>query len=280
MSDLLFSNSFSGVLQSPAVPGPTAGAAVRPPAQPAITAHGGDHIRPAQSQPSDLRAVAMALAGGASSVAKGEAAHHALPQRYRLKAVEPDATRGKTTNAMIVDTTAGRVKAGKPAGTWVVRTDAPHRGAPTHHVNIQKTLVGGTDPHTPISPSAYKAAGVAARVVEGVEKVALPVGVALDAARLGTAYLADGNRVGTHLVQTGAGIAGGWAGAAAGTAAGAEGGAALGGAIGALFAGVGAVPGAAIGGVAGGIIGGVAGAYGGSIAGEHIANAVRREPHV
>jgi hypothetical protein len=252
-----------------------AAAAVRPTAQPEI-ARGGDRIVSARPQLSDLRTAAMTLAGGISNAAKGEAANAALPQRYRLQAVEPEAARGKTTNAMIVDTTAGRIKAGKPVGNWVVRTDAPHGGAPTHHVNIRKELVGGKDPHTPISPGTYNAAGVAARAVEGVEKVALPVGVALDATRLADAYLADGDRVGTQMVQTGAGIAGGWAGAAAGAAGGAEGGAELGGAIGALVAGAGAVPGAAIGGVVGGIAGGIAGAFGGSIAGEHLADAAKR----
>jgi hypothetical protein len=218
----------------------------------------------------------MTIDDGVSNTAKGAAANKALPQSYRLKAVEPEAARGKTTNAMIVDTTAGRIKAGRPVGNWVVRTDAPHHGAPTHHVNIQKEFVGGKDPHTPISPGAYKAAGLTARMVESVEKVALPVGLALDAARLANAYLADGDRVGTQMVQTGAGIAGGWAGAAAGAAGGAEGGAELGGAIGALVAGAGAVPGAAIGGVVGGIAGGIAGAFGGSIAGEHLADAAKR----
>ncbi len=275
MTNPLFSNALSAVLQPRAISASTAGAAVRPAAQPEIAPHGGDQIVPARPQLPDLRAVAMTLAGGVSNAAKGEAANQALPQRYRLKAVEPEAARGKTTNAMIVDTTAGRIKAGKPVGNWVVRTDAPHRGAPTHHLNIQKELVGGKDPHTPISPAAFKAAGAAARMVERVEKVALPVGVALDTARLANAYLADGDRVGTQMVQTGASIAGGWAGAAAGAAGGAEGGAALGGAIGALFGGAGAVPGAAIGGVAGGIAGGIAGAFMGSIAGEHIVDAVR-----
>ncbi len=275
MTQPLFSNAISAVSQPQTISARAAGAAVRPTAQPDIAAHSGDQIVPARPQPSDLRAVAMMLAGGVSNVAKGEAANQALPQHYRLKAVEPEAARGKTTNAMIVDTTAGRIKGGKPVGNWVVRTDAPHRGAPTHHVNIQKELIGGKDPHTPISAGAYQAAGAAARMVESVEKVALPVGIAFDAARLGDAYLADGDRVGTQMVQTGAESAGGWAGAAAGAAGGAEGGAALGGAIGALFAGAGAVPGAAIGGVAGGIAGGIAGAFAGSIAGEHIVAAVR-----
>ncbi len=274
MTNPLFSNALSAAPLP--IAASNAGAAVRTSAQPESAPHGSDQIVPARPQLSDLRAAAMTLAAGISNAAKGEAANVALPQRYRLKAIEPQAARGKTTNAMIVDTTAGRIKAGKPVGNWVVRTDAPHRGTPTHHVNIQKELVGGKDPHTPISPAAYKAAGVAARIGESVEKVALPVGAALDAARLTNAYFADGDRVGAQMVQTGAGIAGGWAGAAAGAAGGAEGGAALGGAIGALFAGAGAAPGAAIGGVAGGIVGGIAGAFGGSIAGERIADAMRR----
>jgi hypothetical protein len=230
-----------------------------------------DHIRSSPPPITDLRTAATALLGTVASAAKGEAVNSALPQRYRIKSVEPDPARGKTTNAMIVDTTTGRIKDGKPVGTWIVRSDAPHRGAPVHHLNVHQDLVGGTDPHTPISPGAYKALGVAARVVEGAEKVALPVGVSIDAARLGSAFAADGGHVGAQTLETAAGVAGGWAGAAAGSVAGAQGGAAVGGAVGACFGVVGAVPGAAVGSVAGGIAGGILGAVGGSIAGEHLA---------
>lgn len=271
---MTFSNAIRQ--QSPVSATSSAHPAERPPAQLEITPQSVDRIVASRPPSPSLRTAAAALLGSVGNAAKGQAANTALPQRCRIKAVEPDAAHGKTTNAMIVDTTTGRVKDGKPVGNWVVRSDAPHRGTPTHHLNMRKDVVGGKDPHTPIAPVVYKAAGAAAFVVEAAERVALPVGLAVDAVRLGGAFAADGSRIGGSTIAAGAGVAAGWAGAAAGSAAGTEGGAMLGGAVGALFGGIGAVPGSAIGAVAGGVAGGIAGAFGASIAGEHIAAAWRR----
>ena len=205
-------------------------------------------------------------AAATSNVAKGFAADAALPQTYRFKPVTPDLARGKTTNALFVDSTAGRKRAatGRPAGEWVLRSDAPHSGAPTYHVNSNPRVTGVRDPHTPIPEGTYRSIGTAARVLEGVDKIAMPVAIGIDAARLGAAFHEDGNRIGTKTEQTAGSVAGGWAGAVAGAAGGAEGGAWIGGGIGAFFGGVGAAPGAAVGGVIGGIAGGIAGAIGGS----------------
>lgn len=100
-------------------------------------------------------------------------------------------------------------------------------------------------------------------VSEGLDtfgKVAAPVAVAADGFRLYSAFQQDGGTVGTHTLETGGSVAGGWAGAIGGSELGAEGGAA----VGAMFGGVGAVPGAIIGGLVGGVIGGIAGSEAGT----------------
>ena len=92
----------------------------------------------------------------------------------------------------------------------------------------------------------------AGSLVEGFGKVARPVGVAIDAYSLKSAYEADGNTIGENTGRTAAGITG----SVAGGTAGAVGGAKLGASAGTLVApGVGTVVGGALGGVAGGIAG-------------------------
>lgn len=88
----------------------------------------------------------------------------------------------------------------------------------------------------------------AGRVLEGVGRVAKPVGLVMDAIDLRSAYQADGGRIGINTATTVGGIAGG--------AAGAYGGASLGAAIGtAVFPGVGTVVGGVVGGIVGGFVG-------------------------
>lgn len=98
------------------------------------------------------------------------------------------------------------------------------------------------------------------QVLEGVGKVARPVGLVLDAISLGQAYQADGNRIGENTGRTASGIAGGalggWGGAAAGAAIGT-----------AIFPGVGTV--------VGGIVGGIAGAIAGDAGGKGIFDTVK-----
>ena len=93
------------------------------------------------------------------------------------------------------------------------------------------------------------------RVLRNFGRVARPVGIALDAIDLGSAFQADGNRIGKNTGRAASGIAGG----ALGGWAGAAGGAAIGTAI---------LPGPGT--VAGGLIGGLLGAYGGDLAGRGI----------
>jgi RHS repeat-associated protein len=100
--------------------------------------------------------------------------------------------------------------------------------------------------------------------LEGFSKVAKPVAVVVDTARLVDAYNQDGGKVGTHTIETAGSVAGGWGGSIAGAELGAAAGAKIGAAIGVWFEGVGAVPGAAIGALIGGIGGAISGGYGGS----------------
>lgn len=86
------------------------------------------------------------------------------------------------------------------------------------------------------------------KLLAGIGRVARPVGLVLDAVEVGTAFQADGNRIGQHTGRAASGLAGGalggWGGATAGAAIGT-----------AIFPGVGTV--------VGGVIGGIGGALGG-----------------
>lgn len=87
--------------------------------------------------------------------------------------------------------------------------------------------------------------------LEGVGKVAKPIGIAVDAVQVGRAYRADGNRVGDQTQRAIGGVAGG--------AAGALGGAKVGAAVGSLGGPVGTVVGGVVGAAVGGVIGSGAG---------------------
>ena len=98
------------------------------------------------------------------------------------------------------------------------------------------------------------------QVLEGVGKVARPIGIVLDVIEVGQAFRADGNRVGAHTGRAASGVAGG--------ALGAWGGAAGGAAIGtAIFPGVGTV--------VGGVVGGIFGAVGGDAIGRGVFDTVK-----
>ncbi len=103
----------------------------------------------------------------------------------------------------------------------------------------------------------------AGSTLEVVGRVARPVGLAMDVIEIGSAYRADGNRIGVNTGRAASGVAGGalggWGGAAAGAAIGT-----------AILPGVGTAIGA--------IIGGVGGAWGGDAAGRATFDTVRRGP--
>lgn len=148
-------------------------------------------------------------------------------------------------------------------GQVVVRTDAPHKGHPTPHINQNPLATGKPDPHTPISNTTFKALGAAGQTLEAVGKIAKPVAIITDAVQLGDAVRTDIQQGtgGDNTIVTGSRVAGGWGGAALGAAGGAK----LGAGIGTLF---GPGPGTAIGGFVGSVIGGIAGAIFGSNGGE------------
>jgi RHS repeat-associated protein len=208
----------------------------------------------------------IVVLGALGDTARGLAADRALPQRYRL---EPP--RGATVTG-IRDTQAGRVRGTppRPVGAPVIRVDQPHGSTNYPHVNIE-TL--NPDPHVRISPNALRAAGRLAGGLEAVGRVARPVAIVTDVARLGAAIYED-EGIGRNTARTSASVAGGWAGAFAGAWVGAKAGAALGGLLGSFVPVLGNAAGAAIGGLLGGLIGGIAGGYLGSSAGEYATDAI------
>lgn len=205
---------------------------------------------------------------------KASGVRRALPRQFKVMAPE-----GTTSVVGIIDSTAGRMRGNppRPTGEWLLRLDTPHRGAEFNHININPRLTKLPDPHAPIPSSAItvgKGIAKTAKVMQKVNKVALPIAVVLDTVRLGCAVYDDIERNDgkpKQTVKTGASIAGGWTGGVAGGMGGVEAGAAIGGAIGACFGGVGAIPGAAIGSIVGGIVGSIGGGVAGSYGAEALA---------
>ncbi|CAF5153161.1 unnamed protein product [Rotaria sp. Silwood1] len=115
------------------------------------------------------------------------------------------------------------------------------------------SLTSVPDPHVQIPQSVVtisKEVAKAAKFMEKVNKVALPVAMALDTIRFSCAIYDDSKRGDKKQKQTKltvTSIVGGWIGGAAGTYAGTEVSEVIGGYVGALFGGVGAIPGAAVG---------------------------------
>uniref|UniRef100_A0A914QBV5 Uncharacterized protein n=1 Tax=Panagrolaimus davidi TaxID=227884 RepID=A0A914QBV5_9BILA len=127
---------------------------------------------------------------------------------------------------------------------WAFRIDTPHKGAPTHHININPKISGVPDPHIPISSAQFSAAKFAGKVLDKANRIALPVAVAIDIGRLGLATYEDyKNGTIRNVVETCASIAGGYGGGYGGAVAGAT--------IGtAIFPGPGTFGGAIVGGIA------------------------------
>jgi hypothetical protein len=160
---------------------------------------------------------------------------------------------------------------GMRKGEAVIRIDQPHGKVTNPHINLNEKLTGMRDPHTPISSTTLKTLGTAGRILEGAEKVAAPVAIAIDAVQLGVAIKTDvQQRTINNTVVASTRIGGGWVGATAGATAGAEGGAAFGALIGSVIPGVGTVAVGAIGGFIGGLGGGIIGAIWGSNTGESL----------
>jgi RHS repeat-associated protein len=185
-------------------------------------------------------------------------------QRYQT---EP--ARGATVTG-IRDTQGGKVRNGSPVGVDVVRVDNPHGSVKTPHINVNPSVTGVPDPHTPITRTTLRTLEGAGKTIEAISKVAKPVAIVTDAIRLGVAVNADGGTLGSNTIKTSASVAGGWAGALGGAALGAKGGAA----VGSLF---GPGPGTVIGGFVGGIGGSLVGSFGGSSLSEKVVETVTKK---
>ena len=142
-------------------------------------------------------------------ILKGIVADTIIPSRYVLRALTPNLKAGKSSVAMLMDMLAGKPGRGLP----LIRFDMPHDGAVYPHININPSLTGMKDPHLQISPALLEFAGRGARALETVQKIALPVAIAVDVFRLGSAYHNDGNTVGEETKTAIGGVAGSWAGA-------------------------------------------------------------------
>ncbi|MET0208883.1 MAG: hypothetical protein ABW220_07550 [Burkholderiaceae bacterium] len=97
-------------------------------------------------------------------------------------------------------------------------------------------------------------------LIEGAGKVLRPVGIAMDAIEIGSAFQKDGNKIGENTGRAASGVAGG--------ALGAWGGAAAGAAIGTAILPVGGT-------IVGGLIGGAIGAFAGDQAGKGVFDTVK-----
>jgi hypothetical protein len=187
-------------------------------------------------------------------------------QRYGL---EPN--RGATVTG-IRDTQAGRSRGNPPRlpGEPIIRFDRADRGTNHPHININPNYRNGApDPHTRISPRTLSNVGRVGRGLEFAGRVARPVAIGVDVARIANAINQDGGNLrGRNVIRTGASVAGGWGGAAAGAWGGAQ--------VGAAFGTIGGPLGIAAGGIIGGFVGGIGGAFVGSWASERAAESVTR----
>ncbi|WP_081249526.1 RHS repeat-associated core domain-containing protein [Flavobacterium psychrophilum] len=163
------------------------------------------------------------------------------------------------TRAAIVDKTQGRIKNGEPVGKAVVRFDKAEAKTPFPHVNTS-----GTNLHAPIPGGAktLEAISKGADALNGLNKIAVPVAVTLDAIRIGDAMVQDGG-IGRNTAETTAKVGGSWGGAYLGSTAGAEAGVTAG-----LFFG----PAAEIASPVLGIFGGIGGGIYGAVKGEDAVN--------
>lgn len=117
------------------------------------------------------------------------------------------------------------------------RADAPAAQARGHQLHAQGTAA--------LDEGAKLAH--AGKLAQTVGKIARPVGAVISAFEIGSAFRADGNKVGVNTMGKAASIAGGAGGAWAGAAAGA--------ALGSVVPGAGTVFGGIVGGIVGGLVG-------------------------
>ncbi|CAF4040194.1 unnamed protein product [Rotaria sp. Silwood1] len=150
----------------------------------------------------------------------------------------------------VLDSTARKVRGNRPRpnGEWLLRVDTSRHRAEFNHININPRLTNVPDPHVQIPQSVVtisKEVAKTAKFMEKVNKVALPVAMALDTIRFSCAIYDDSKRGDKKQKQTKltvTSIVGGWIDGVAGTYAGTEVSEVIGGHVGALFGGVGAIP--------------------------------------
>jgi RHS repeat-associated protein len=210
-------------------------------------------------------------------IAKGIAAERNVPNRYRLEDPKKLGHGHSGSEAAIKDTKVGRIKSdGKKAGDLAVRWDMPDGKTTTPHRNVGPTVAKRLGlnpknpkkfPHTPVSKARVKAWRLGARTLHGIGRVAIPIGVVIDALTIANGVIKDGGTWGKNTSGAVGSAAGGWIGAIAGSYLGGIAGSYLGGMIGGPV-------GAAIGGALGSIIGAIGGSIIGSWLGEQAGEAI------
>lgn len=204
--------------------------------------------------PAGSRTPGSGYSAAQSTTFNGDLARDAIADRYRAAdfAVETEVHYDADLNR--VDGNA------RLAGDRFidVAVDIPHETDPRMNTRLEieskafRVNAGSIDAqqlsHDARAVSANRTLRAGGAVLEGVGRVARPIGIALDAVQVGAAYRADGNRIGENTARAATslagGAAGGWAGAATGAAIGT-----------AIMPGVGTVVGGVVGGIAGALAG-------------------------
>lgn len=182
----------------------------------------------------------------------GAAAERAIAAEYEARGYNVDTQVSKQDGRRVVDVVAD--KAGSNA-QHNIRVEVESKlGKVTLDGDVRRQIALDSQ-----DLAQNRVARSAGNVLEGVGKVARPVGMIIDSVQLHSSYQADGNRVGDNTKRTASGIAGG----AAFGAGGAWG-----------FAAIGFSMGGPVGALIGGIIGGALGAWGGDAAGRAAYDAV------
>jgi hypothetical protein len=187
-----------------------------------------------------------ASSGVPSSVANntnGALAERAICQRYQANGYSVVYQQSRNGGQRIVDVVATLENFSDPRNSSVVEIESKaFRVGVDSYYSRQADL----DAHRVRENSNVRMGG---RVLEGVGRVARPIGIVMDGYELGQSFAADGYRIGQNTGRSASGIVGGglggWGGAAAGAALGT-----------AFFPGVGTV--------IGGLLGGSLGAWGGT----------------
>ncbi|WP_271007463.1 hypothetical protein [Paucibacter sp. B51] len=175
----------------------------------------------------------------------GDLARDAIADRWRAQGLQVEIEQPRQGGARVVDVVVDR-PAADPRRSQRLEIESK---VGRNSMDSDLARQAGLDGQALRENRLLRGAG---HVLEGVGKVARPLGLVMDAVEVGSAFRKDGDRVGVHTGRAASGLAGG----AAGGWGGAVGGAALGTAI---FPGVGTVIGGVVGGIAGAVVGDQAG---------------------